>query len=356
MNSSPNDEKQRPRLREFEYLRGLAIILVILGHSVGDAHSPVPSLLASLAVGWTIPFVFVSGFFFQMIYVPSFNYRQFIGKKIRNILLPFLIVTGGAMLLAAARASIPDPRQGVAALEAKLHFVATHGFLYGTHWYILFFLLLCGFAPVSRWFGRLNRRTMLAILAVTFAVSCLAHRPLGGVNALHSLVYFSSYYLFGMFFFLQREWLTSFRRPLIFGSLLVFVAALLIQSFVDRHPFIYEKRLFSFQGVDWNAVQKAALCLLLVFWCETLRAGALTRVLTVAADFSFGLYLLHEPLQEVVRRVVGHWEVTSNGGTVVHSLVDIGFFGLVGLLGGAAIVQACRAVFGPRISRRLVGA
>ena len=56
------------RLTEFEYMRGLAIILIVLGHSVINTNDGFPLWLENIVRGGTGGFGFISGFFFHHVF------------------------------------------------------------------------------------------------------------------------------------------------------------------------------------------------------------------------------------------------------------------------------------------------
>ena len=52
---------------EFTYMRGIAIIFIVLGHSIYNSGEGFPLLLENLLRGGTALFVFISGYFFHRI-------------------------------------------------------------------------------------------------------------------------------------------------------------------------------------------------------------------------------------------------------------------------------------------------
>lgn len=74
---------------EFTYMRGIAIILIVLGHSVYNSGQGFPLLLENLLRGGTALFVFISGYFFHRIFYKDFDYSKFMKNKVHNVLYPF---------------------------------------------------------------------------------------------------------------------------------------------------------------------------------------------------------------------------------------------------------------------------
>ena len=84
----------RKRIEELDYFRGIAILFVVFGHSWQSPHGQIYDLSQAIMVGGTTLFVFISGFFFAKTYASrDGSYREFLGKKILNVGMPFVAVT-----------------------------------------------------------------------------------------------------------------------------------------------------------------------------------------------------------------------------------------------------------------------
>ena len=84
-------------LNSINNVRAIAIILIITGHCFDYSNFKIYSVsdkvFASLILGGTQLFVFISGFLFHHVYSQNFSYKNFIKKKIRNILFPYLFLS-----------------------------------------------------------------------------------------------------------------------------------------------------------------------------------------------------------------------------------------------------------------------
>ena len=90
----------REKLRYIQLLRTIAIVLVVTSH-VRDIF-PATDVVKSDSVGLltrhiNLIFTFVAGFLFQHLLV-SYRYPDYLRKKIRNVILPYLIVSIPAIL------------------------------------------------------------------------------------------------------------------------------------------------------------------------------------------------------------------------------------------------------------------
>lgn len=86
---------EKPKKQFLNYInvfRGLAILLIIMGHTM---QFGAPSSLAHIAnceiiCGGTTLFIFISGFLFQHL-SSKFEYKNYLSKKWTNVILPYLI-------------------------------------------------------------------------------------------------------------------------------------------------------------------------------------------------------------------------------------------------------------------------
>ena len=83
------------RLNYFDNFRAAAILFIVAGHSYSLWYidSLPEKLMANIITGGTSLFVFISGFFFHHTFYKKFEYREFIKKKIKNVLAPYLILS-----------------------------------------------------------------------------------------------------------------------------------------------------------------------------------------------------------------------------------------------------------------------
>jgi len=88
------------RLNYFDYLRAIAILFIVAGHSfsVWSIDTLPEKVLANIITGGTSLFVFISGFFFHHIFYKDFEYKVFIKRKIKKVLVPYIILSTLAFL------------------------------------------------------------------------------------------------------------------------------------------------------------------------------------------------------------------------------------------------------------------
>ena len=84
-------------VNSINYFRGISVIFIVFGHSLGLADFTYDSIagntLFNITKGGTSFFVFISGFLFHHIFYEKFKFKGFIIKKIKYVLLPYLILS-----------------------------------------------------------------------------------------------------------------------------------------------------------------------------------------------------------------------------------------------------------------------
>ncbi len=84
-------EKKTKILNYINVFRGLAILLIIMGHVMqfGEASSLAHSINCEIVCGGTALFIFISGFLFQHLSY-KFEYKNYLSKKWTNVIMPYL--------------------------------------------------------------------------------------------------------------------------------------------------------------------------------------------------------------------------------------------------------------------------
>ena len=82
-------------LRSIEYFRALAIIFIVAGHffSIGNVKTSglFEQAIQNIIYGGTTLFVFISGFLLHHVFYTNFCYKLFFKKKVKVIVLPYLV-------------------------------------------------------------------------------------------------------------------------------------------------------------------------------------------------------------------------------------------------------------------------
>ncbi|MDF0535036.1 acyltransferase [Shewanella sp. A32] len=282
----------RQKQTEFTYMRGMAILLIVAGHSVYNSGEGFPAMLENLVRGGTALFVFISGYFFHRVFYPRFEYRGFMSNKIRNVALPFLWVSLAGLLLLIAewywlKGHSPQ------AILLDCWYTVRNGYVLFPHWYVPFIMAVFAISPVFIAYIRLARSWRTGLLLLLMVTAMLLHRPIGNVNVLQSLVYFTPFYLLGILYSQEEVVVKRLSVPLNVLAWLGLILSLWVQTNIDGHVGNYHKDAWVYGGIDWQFVQKFCLCILVLKGCELLTRIGEFPWLERVADMSFAIFFLH---------------------------------------------------------------
>lgn len=288
-------------LNSFNYFRGLTIILIVAGHCYGIAGWHIDTfperVVANIVTGGTALFVFISGFLFHHVFYPKYNYYRFIGKKIRNVLIPYLFLS----IFAIAQALLlhgPFPEMyfgpGTGVTDQILRPVALYLLTGGVfaYWYIPFIMCIFAMSPFFIFFIRCSGRVRLLIICFFLLISIFMQRPVNNFLVPQSVLFFLPVYLIGILSSLQKEMFYEKLKDKL-GVLFVAIVSLsILQALVYDACGNLQNILFQFNGVDINLIQKILLCLFLMVFLQK-HEHRNFKILNTLASSSFAIYFLH---------------------------------------------------------------
>jgi peptidoglycan/LPS O-acetylase OafA/YrhL len=287
--------------KDVHIFRAIAILFIVGGHTRftmdWTENARLGAYLADFLANGTVLFVFASGYLFQALFA-RFQYRRYLLTKLRNVVLPYLLVSIPAVLFAVFYL---DPADRYPQLESYSK-LAQIGWFYikgGAHmnyplWFIpmisMFFLMAPAFAVIIR-----NPILYWVLLPLCF-VSAFIHRaPFPHLDTLHLFLYFLAPYIAGMCVSQYRAKIDSKvegRLP----HLTVIYAVILISHFAlaESHGVHVATDWFSAENglFDWPFLQKMILALWLLEFGRKYQ-DLLFGKLKYIADTSFGIYFVH---------------------------------------------------------------
>lgn len=279
--------------RRFQYsvenLRGLAILFVVLSHITSlRAVGPAGQYLSFVFQDATAWFVFISGYLFNHVEQARFNYRDYLRKKAKFVILPYLVLSVPAIIVGIAfnRHVI----MGLSPEAYSLWSLVVGGAVIVPMWFIPMIALFFLASPL---FHQLRSAWAQALLAVAgLALSLFTARPVDNLNPFLSFGHFAGFYLLGILFSAQfREFKHLVdARLMIVLSLLLFVATSCWHFALRAEP-----PLGFFDGVgrfDLSLFGKLTL-LVAVFHLFDRYIDVPNRFLGWLADISFGIFFLH---------------------------------------------------------------
>lgn len=360
---------KRKFLNSINYFRGIAIIIIVMTHSYGVAHwnvftnaSLFEKLFYSFNLNGSVFFVFISGYLYNHIFYPNFNYRQFLIKKAKFVLTPYLIcsilpivytvfdrnndwllnfvfVNGGKGFLPDGMIEKP--------LLAILWFLVTGRAVYA-YWFIPMIIIVFAISPLINYLIKSGH--LIKVILLLLPISMIVHRPINNINPFHSLVYFLPVYLLGIYSSINRQkilnTLESNWHKLII--LLSAISLILVQVLVLDSSGNFNKVFFKITVPDVNIIQKILLCFLFISVLDSLEKTNITA-LKQTAQTSFAIYFIHPLLLRPLTRLprVMGFNFQGNFFTLM-----VATFVMVAL--SIAIAQLIKLIF-KKNSRYLIG-
>ncbi len=291
------------RIVAFDYFRGIAILFIVMGHSVGPwaINSLSEKILANLISGGTTLFVFISGFFFHHVFYGRMPYKKFMIKKMRNILAPYLIFSSIAIIYySISPNAFPYAdilvTSNMSAWYEYVKLVSVYlwtGRIVTAYWYIAFIFMIFSLSPLFAQYIKLSVGARISIFLLLLMVSLFIHRPTLNLSPLHSLLYFIPIYMLGISCSINKREVTNFiEGKAIFLGILVVALAFLQAVFFEGFGGFHKEEIFSFEGLDIMLLQKIAMCFFFLSVLQKLEHKNIPP-LKLLASSSFAIYFIH---------------------------------------------------------------
>ncbi len=291
-----NNPGESPYLNSITYFRGLAMIIIVAGHSFLISNVPLENqfvmFFKNLLSGSTAYFVFISGYMFHHVYYPKYSYKRFIRSKFLTVFAPYVLIsTPFVFSLLKQKLGVSQETETVAYyLTGYLKYMISGSFMIA-YWFIPFIMFMFLLAPLHYRYIALSKKTQTAILLVLFVIAGFVHRSDGGLNRAQSLVYFTPLYLFGIYCSIYRTAFLGFMRGKEVYFILVALAITAVQVSMG-HLGNYRKPFFEYQGFDLMLIQKILLTVAILSVLERIKLPAKSLLVTIS-NTSFAIFFLH---------------------------------------------------------------
>jgi peptidoglycan/LPS O-acetylase OafA/YrhL len=295
--------------------------------------------------------VFISGFFLHAVYREKFVYAGFVLKKIRYVALPYLSFSAFVIFLKMSVWILYFGHSFEVASQMMLA-QAARGYVLGAYWYVPFIMLTFLMAPLHMRFLESKSSLQGFLMLASLIVSALIHRSVDNENVLQSAVYYTPFYLLGIFYSQNLRWFAKNSHVVMSITGLLVVALLILQSYVVVHAGNYYKPALEYGGLDLMALQKFFLC---VFLAEFFRFIAQHHELPASrglAESSFAIYFLHGIILEFYKILWG--EFAKSGGYEAVSIESSSLGFLLALIGSYYAAKVLKSILGKN-SRVLIG-
>jgi peptidoglycan/LPS O-acetylase OafA/YrhL len=287
------------------HMRGLAILPIVAGHCYNALDWPPGSVGAHLTAVWAdlnAFFIFISGYLFQHL-LGRFVYARYLKAKLRNVILPYLVMSVPALLLYAGNWKI-HPHFGalIASLPvgARLTLLLLTGAQMGPYWFIPMMAIFYLASPLLVLLDR--RPAWYVVLVPLFLCSItLVPRPLYDLQPLQSALHYLPVYLLGMFVshfhervvpVLRRCWLA-----------LAAISALLLMVIVYA----------DYAAIRFDRLPIATLLCLAVLALLSRFTAQRVAGLDLLARYSFGIFFVHAYYVAAFRQAIVRWPGLAQG-------------------------------------------
>jgi membrane-bound acyltransferase YfiQ involved in biofilm formation len=296
---------RRPFLRHIHHFRGIAILLVVISHVIvvpvaTGRNTGVYYWLYRLTTNVTVFFVLISGFLFQYIHDHrGRGYWATLGKKLRNIYLPMLIMSLPALLIFTWPALDALELDSVGKQVGRVAYRLALGQYLRPFWYIPFIMTMFVISPLLLKLIKLRGAIMIIILWAAGSVYCF---PRSAGQLPSEIFYFAPLFTLGAWMSYHYDSLGPKlgRHWWVYG--IVAVGAMVLLG--GAIPFHAPERVMVLNVIPVNIRAAAGIpsilgcvfktSLALAFW------GFLRRfeetpmpILDRFATYSFGIYFVH---------------------------------------------------------------
>lgn len=294
---------KREMLNYINVFRGLAILLILAGHTmqIGAKGSLINNISFEVWAGGTALFIFISGFLFQHL-SSKFEYKNYLKKKWTNVIIPYILTAIPGMILCFCMPlAYGNPFDGLNPL-AQIGVFLTTGRVHNVPaWFIpmivIFFLLSYILLYLEK--KNLLYKFLPFLFIITIFLPRMDIEPEYVVNMDYfhkyleylkyvgsGFIHFISMYVFGMYLSKYKDKIDIF-----YAKRYSFIVLMLITTIAD----IY----FNHNGMFFNGtVSKIFLTVLVLSYLkhydEKIKSHEkLNQFLDVTAKYSFGLFFIH---------------------------------------------------------------
>lgn len=294
-------------LNSINHFRGLAVLFVVAGHCFAVAGVLIDTFperfLGNLISGGTFMYVLISGYLFEHHFLGRFRYPAFLLSKVRNLLIPYLVLTAVPILLIVMG-------QGADCMWCRpnsqslwetwgvptLRYLWT-GRIYLAYWFIPFALLNFTLSPLHAWFARSRVWIQIPIFFSTLVIGMMAHKPFLDLSPKQALMYFTPTYLFGILCSRYRNkiMITFAGREYLLVGLFVSLAALEAIQRTGTAFGNYHNSMFAPGPIDLMMPQKLIMSLFFLVWLNRFELRTFPA-LDLLAKASFAIFFIHPVL------------------------------------------------------------
>ena len=297
------ESKKSKNLNYINVFRGLAILLIVAGHTMqfGEENSLTHRISIEIFTGGTALFIFISGFLFQHL-SGKYEFKNYMSKKWTNVILPYLwTAIPGIIFCFIYPIKYSNALAGLNPF-AQIPLMLTVGRIHNTPaWFIpmivIFFLSSWALLKLERkgWLYRFLPIMFLAtillprievnynsIIGLEYSAKYFAYLK----YVLHSFVHFFSMYVFGMYCSANKNIIDRFWNYRWLFILLMIMTAILNVILSTKDIWANE------------TISKIFLTILVLGYLKhydewLISKEKLNKTLDLIAKYSFGIFFIH---------------------------------------------------------------
>ena len=278
-------------INSINYFRGISIIFIVFGHCYVLADFTHNSILGfttlNLIKGGTAFFVFISGFLFHYIFYKKYHFKEFIIKKTKYVLFPYLILSTIPIVYSLLH------KEALSIFTILRHYLTGDGRNFIGYWYIPFIMIVFVMSSIFVRFIKLKLKTQILIAVFLLICSVFMHR---GTNQhifsiFQNVLFFTPIYLFGIISSEKKDLIFSKIKGEEFYILCIALILAIFQAKIGKFG-NYHKAPFTFRGIDLMIIQKIFLCLFFMVFLNRFENYKF-RLFEVIAANSFGVFFTH---------------------------------------------------------------
>jgi surface polysaccharide O-acyltransferase-like enzyme len=339
-------------------LRGLAILIIVGAHVRGFGHHWATNYddfqyLRSLFDNGTILFVFIAGFLFPHLTHNNFKFGSYFTQKMKVVILPYVLISIPVIFY---RVHLENHRM-IWAPTFHENPIVVKWFLYfvtGMHlapvWFIPMIFLVYLTSPLLHRLD--NAKFYNVYFPVVFIAGMFTFRPQYNANPILACLHFLPIYMTGMWASFNRKKLFQLGNKLVIPLVIVYIMlSVLDVSQTIRFPkeFGFEQ-ILSGEGFYFNTLtfKTIVFCFVLLLLFHHYANNKL-KFLYVLADYSFGIFFVHQFFIIAVRAILPRFSIPDD-----YTFSGFSVFYLFVILASLATVWIVKTVTGNK-SRYLIG-
>ncbi|MGB3182180.1 MAG: acyltransferase [Cyclobacteriaceae bacterium] len=307
------DIKKAEHLQYIHYLRGLAILLIAGFHcrtSFEWSSEIEQRMWYALLTSSTIIFVFIGGLLFQHLNHRRFNYQKYLGKKLKFVILPYILMSIPALINQVYfddfKPWLPAWMEGSSDFSMVLYMIVTGKHL-GPFWFIPMVSMLYIVAPVLLWLDKQPWFYKL-VFPLLFIGGLFLYDFGYEASTLQSFIYYVPVYIMGMGVSRYREDILALDMKLVVPVAIVYLAITLLQVAdivaIGKNYGFNTELPENASLVNLGKLKVSLVCLALLIGFYKIRKMNIP-LLGFMADYSFGVYFIHLYIIRATEAVFG---------------------------------------------------